>query len=59
MKSRRMNWMGHAACVVERGGADRVLVGETEGKGPLGRPRHRWKDNIKMDLQEMMWGGME
>ena len=49
----------HAACVVKRRGANRVLVGETERKGPLGKPRHRWEDNIKMDLQEMMWGGME
>jgi len=40
-----------------RRGAYRVFVGESEGKRPLGRPRHRWEDNIKMDLQEM-GGGM-
>jgi hypothetical protein len=37
----------------------RVLVGKSEGKGPLVRPRHRWEDNIKMDLQEMECGGMD
>jgi hypothetical protein len=40
----------------ERRGAYRVLVGKPEGRRPLGRSRHRWKDNIKMDLQEMLWG---
>ena len=37
-------------------GVDRVLVGRPEGKRPLGRPRRRWEDNIKMDLQEVGWG---
>jgi hypothetical protein len=37
-------------------GEDRVLVRKPEGKRPLGRPRHRWEDNIKMDLQEVGWG---
>jgi len=40
----------------DRRGAYRVLVGKPEGKRPLGRPRHRWEDNIKMDLQEVEWG---
>jgi hypothetical protein len=40
-------------------GVYRVLVGKCEGKRPLGRPRHRWKDNIKMDLQEVGCGGMD
>jgi hypothetical protein len=40
-------------------GAYRVLVGRPEGRRPLGRPRHRWEDNIKMDLQEVGWGGMD
>jgi len=40
----------------ERRGVYRVLVGEPEGNGPLGRSRHRWKDNIKLDLQEVGWG---
>jgi len=43
----------------ERRGLYRVLVGKPEGKRPLGRPRHRWEDNIKMDLQEMGCGGMD
>ena len=43
----------------ERSDAYRVLVGKPEGKGPLGRSRHRWKDNIKMDLQEVGCGGVD
>jgi len=43
----------------ERRGAYRVLVGKPEGKRPLGRPRHRWEDNIKMDLQEVECGGVD
>jgi len=42
----------------ERKVAYRVLVGQPEGKRPLGRPKHRWEDNIKMDLQEVRCGGM-
>ena len=42
----------------ERGGAYRVLVRKPEGKRPFGKPRHRWEDNIKMDLQEWGWRGM-
>jgi len=48
-----MRWDGHVACMWESGGAYRVLVGKPEGKIPLGRPRHMWEDNIKMDLQEV------
>jgi len=58
IKSRRMRWAGHVACREERRGAYRVLVGKPEGKRPLGRPRHRWENNIKMDLQEVVCGGM-
>jgi len=47
----RMRSMGHIACIGERRGAYRGLVGKTEGKGPLGRQRQRGEDNIKMDLQ--------
>jgi hypothetical protein len=43
----------------DRSGAYRVLVGRPEGKRPLGRPRRRWENNIKMDLQEVGWGGMD
>jgi hypothetical protein len=39
--------------------AYRILVGKQEGKTPIGRPRHRWEDNIKMDLRETGWGGMD
>jgi len=48
-----MRWEGHVARMGERRGVYRVLVGTTEGKRPLGRPRRTWKDNIKMDIQEM------
>jgi hypothetical protein len=54
IKSRRMRWAGHVALMgEERGGAYRVLVGKPEGRRPLGRPRRRWVDNIRMDLQEV------
>jgi hypothetical protein len=43
----------------ERGGAYRALVGKPEGRRPLGRPRHRWEDNIKMYLREVGWGGAD
>jgi len=46
------------ACVGGRKDAYRVLVQRPEGKRPLERPRHRWRDNIKINLQEMGWGGM-
>jgi len=59
IKSRRMRWAGHVACKGERRGVYRVLVGKPEGKRPLGRPRRRWEDNIKMDLQEVGCGGMD
>ena len=55
-KSRRMRWAGHVARMGEDRGVHRVLVGRPEGKRPLGRPRRRWKDNIKMDLQEVAGG---
>jgi hypothetical protein len=53
VKSKRMRWAGHVARMGEDSGVHRVLVGKPEEKRPLGRPRHRWKDNIKMDLQEV------
>jgi hypothetical protein len=53
VKSRRMRWAGHVAHMVEERGVHRVLVGKPEGKRPWGRPRHRWEDNIKMDLKEV------
>ena len=53
IKSRRMRWVGHVARMEEGRGVHKVLVGKPEGKRPLGRPRRRWEDNIKMDLQEV------
>jgi hypothetical protein len=50
VKSRRMRWAGHVARMEKDRGVYRVLVGKSEGKRPLGRPRRRWEDNIKMDL---------
>jgi hypothetical protein len=43
----------------EKRNAYRILAGKPEGKRPLGRPRHRWEDNIRMDLREIGWGGMD
>jgi len=51
-----MRWAGHVARIGERRGVYRVLVGKSEGKRPLGRPRRRCEDNIKMDLQEVGYG---
>jgi hypothetical protein len=52
----RMRWAGHVTCRGKRRGAYRVLVGKREGRRPLGRPRRRWEDNIKMYVQEIGWG---
>jgi len=54
-----MRWAGHVARVGERRGEYRILVGKPEGKRSLGRPRCRWEDNIKMDLQELSCGCMD
>ena len=56
VKSRRMRWAWHVARMGEGRGVHRVLVGKPEGKRPLGRPKRRWEDNIKMDLQEVVGG---
>jgi hypothetical protein len=53
IKLRRMRWAGHVARMREKSNVCRLLVGKTEGKRPLGRPRLRWIDNIKMDLSEI------
>jgi hypothetical protein len=53
IKARRMRWIGHAACMGEGRGVYRVLGGRPKGKRPLRRPRHRWEDNIKIDLREI------
>ena len=57
VKSRRMRWAVHVARMGESRGVHRVLVGKPEGKRPLGRPRRRWEDNIKMYLKEVRGGG--
>jgi len=59
IKSRRMRLAGHVACMAERRGVYRVLVGKSEGKTPLGRPKRRWENIIKMELQEVGCGGMD
>jgi len=53
IKLRRMRWAGHVARMGKERGVYRVLVGKPEGRRPLRRPRHRWVDNIRMDLQEV------
>jgi hypothetical protein len=53
IKSRRLRWTGHVARMLEGRGVDRVLVGKPEGKITLGRPRRKWEDNVRMDLQEV------
>jgi hypothetical protein len=59
IKSKRMRWAGHVAGMGEKSNEYRLLVGMPEGKSPLGRPRHRWVDNIKMDLLEIGLGGVD
>jgi hypothetical protein len=58
IKSRRMRWAGHVAHMGVGRGVYRVLVGRPKGKRPLGRPRHRWEDNTKMDLREIGIAGV-
>ena len=59
IKSRRIKWAGHVACMGEERGVYRVLVGKPEERRPLGRPRRRWVFNIRMDLQEVGCGYMD
>jgi hypothetical protein len=59
IKSRKMRWTGHVARMGEKGNAYRILVGKPEVKRALGRPRRRWENNIRMDLREIGWGGMD
>jgi hypothetical protein len=59
IKSRRMKFAGHVARMGEKRNAYRTLVGNPGGKRPLVRPRHRWVDNIKIDLREVGWDGMD
>jgi hypothetical protein len=59
VKSRRMRWAGHVARMGEERNVYKVLVGKSEGKRPLGRPRRRWEDEIRMDLREIGLGGAD
>jgi hypothetical protein len=56
IKSRRMRWTGHVARTGAERGAYRILVGRSKGRRPLGRPRRRWEDNIKMEIRDGGWG---
>jgi hypothetical protein len=53
IKSRRMRWAGHIARMGEKRNAYRIFMGNPEGKRPVGRPRRRWVNNIKMDLRDI------
>jgi hypothetical protein len=59
IKSKRMRWAGHVARIGEKRNAYRLLVRKPEGRSPLGRPRCRWVDNIKIDLLEIVWDGVD
>jgi hypothetical protein len=59
IKSRRIGWAGHVAPMGDKRNSYRNLVRKPNGKRPLGRPRRRWVDNIKIDLRETGWGGMD
>jgi hypothetical protein len=59
IKLRKMRWAGHVARMGEKRNAYMILVGKPEGKKPLGRPRRRWANNIKMDLREIGRGGVD
>jgi hypothetical protein len=59
IKSRRMRWVGHVARMEEERNAYRLLVGKPEGRRPLGRPRRRWLDNVRIDLVEVEWGDVD
>ena len=58
-KSRTMRWAGHVVCMGDKRGAHVALVGRPDGNRPLGRPRRRWEDNIKTDIQKVGWKGKD
>jgi len=58
-KSRRMTWSQHVACMGEMRNACKILVRKPEGWRPLGRPRHRWEDNVRMYLREIGWENVD
>jgi hypothetical protein len=59
IKSRRIRWARHLARMGKKRNAYRILVGKPEGKRPMGRPRPRWVDHIKIYLRETVWGGLD
>jgi hypothetical protein len=59
IKSNRMRWVGNAARMREKRNAYRILVGKPGGQRPLGRPRRMWVHNIRMDLEEIEWDGVD
>jgi hypothetical protein len=59
IKARRMRWAGHVARMGEVRGAYNILVARPEGRRPLGRPRRRWEESIKMDLREIRFGDVD
>jgi hypothetical protein len=59
IKSRKMRWAWYETRMWDRRNAYTILVGKPEGKGPVRRPRRKWEDNIKMDLREIGWDGMD
>jgi hypothetical protein len=59
VKSRRMRWAAHVARMGEERKVYKVLVGKPEGRRPLGRPRRGWEDGIRMDLREIVLGGVD
>jgi hypothetical protein len=59
IRSRRMRWAGHVARVGEKRNPFSILVGKPEAQKPLGRPRRRWLENIKIDLKEIEWDSMD
>jgi hypothetical protein len=59
MKSRRVRQVGHMTCMGEERKVYKVFMGRPKGKRPLGRPKHRWENGIRMDLREIGWEGVE
>jgi hypothetical protein len=59
IKSKRMRWVGHVALMGEKRNAYRLLVGKRDGRRPLGRPRRRWVDSIRIGLVEVGWGDVD
>jgi hypothetical protein len=59
IKSRRMSWAGHVARMGALRYSYKILVGNSEGKRPIGRLKERWEDNIKMDINDTVWEGVE